>query len=303
MEKASTPAAYAALTTSALVWGGSIVGQKLALGAFSAVETSLIRGIGALAILIPLWWWTEGGRTTLTPRDLKLLSLLGLGVLGNHLLTLFGLRYIGASTAGVLIGASPAITALLSSLLVRDIPFRKVAGGCAVSFAGVTLVSGVGGEAPIGDHPWLGGTLVLLGLVSWALYSIGGRQVMQRLSPLTVNWTTLLLSLLLQIPLLWTDQKMLLSGTDSVPISGWLAVGYLIVFATALGQQAWLFGVQGVGPSRAGVFVNLIPVSALLLSALVLGEAIGIREIAGIVLILTGVWLVGRQSEPQTRGD
>ncbi|MCS6295378.1 MAG: DMT family transporter [Nitrospira sp.] len=303
MEKASTPAAYAALTTSALVWGGSIVGQKLALGAFSAVETSLIRGIGALAILIPLWWWTEGGRTTLTPRDLKLLSLLGLGVLGNHLLTLFGLRYIGASTAGVLIGASPAITALLSSLLVRDIPFRKVAGGCAVSFAGVTLVSGVGGDAPIGDHPWLGGTLVLLGLVSWALYSIGGRQVMQRLSPLTVNWTTLLLSLLLQLPLLWTDQKMLLSGTDSVPISGWLAVGYLIVFATALGQQAWLFGVQGVGPSRAGVFVNLIPVSALLLSALVLGEAIGIREITGIVLILTGVWLVGRQSEPQTRGD
>ena len=301
MEKPSASAAYAALTISALVWGGSIVGQKLALGAFSAVETSLIRGIGALAILIPLWWWTEGGRTALTARDLKVLSLLGLGVLGNHLLTLFGLRYIGASTAGVLIGASPAITALLSSLLVRDIPFSKVAGGCAVSFAGVALVSGIGGDAPLGDHPWLGGALVLLGLVSWALYSIGGRQVMERLSPLTVNWTTLSLSLLLQIPLLWTDQKMLVTGTSAVPVSGWLAVGYLIVFATALGQQAWLFGVQGVGPSRAGVFVNLIPVSALLLSAVILGEAIGAREIAGIVLILTGVWLVGRQTEPQHR--
>lgn len=301
MEKPSASAAYAALTISALVWGGSIVGQKLALGAFSAVETSLIRGIGALAILIPLWWWTEGSRTTLTARDLKVLSLLGLGVLGNHLLTLFGLRYIGASTAGVLIGASPAITALLSSLLVRDIPFSKVAGGCAVSFAGVALVSGIGGDAPMGDHPWLGGALVLLGLVSWALYSIGGRQVMERLSPLTVNWTTLSLSLLLQIPLLWTDQKMLLTGASAVPLSGWLAVGYLIVFATALGQQAWLFGVQGVGPSRAGVFVNLIPVSALLLSAVILGEAIGGREIAGIVLILTGVWLVGRQTEPQQR--
>lgn len=298
MEKPSASAAYAALTISALVWGGSIVGQKLALGAFSAVETSLIRGIGALAILIPLWWWTEGSRTTLTARDLRVLSLLGLGVLGNHLLTLFGLRYIGASTAGVLIGASPAITALLSSLLVRDIPFSKVAGGCAVSFAGVALVSGIGGDAPMGDHPWLGGALVLLGLVSWALYSIGGRQVMERLSPLTVNWTTLSLSLLLQIPLLWTDQKMLLTGTSAVPVAGWLAVGYLIVFATALGQQAWLFGVQGVGPSRAGVFVNLIPVSALLLSAVILGEAIGAREIAGIVLILTGVWLVGRQTEP-----
>lgn len=262
-----------------------------------------MRGFGALAILIPLWWWTEGGRTILTARDLKVLSLLGVGVLGNHLLTLFGLRYVGASTAGVLIGASPTITALLSSLLVRDVPFSKVAAGCAVSFAGVALVSGIGGDAPIGDHPWLGGLLVLLGLVSWALYSIGGRQVMERLSPLTVNWTTLLLSLLLQIPLLWTDQKMLLTGSSAVPISGWLALGYLIVFATALGQQAWLFGVQGVGPSRAGVFVNLIPVSALLLSAMILGEAIGIREIAGIGLILTGVWLVGRQTEPQKGSD
>ena len=207
-----------------------------------------------------------------------------------------GATFIGAATAGVIIGASPAITALLSSLLVRDIPFNTVAAGCAVSFAGVALVSGVGGEAPSGDNPWLGGTLVLLGLVSWALYSIGGRQVMERLSPLTVNWTTLLLSLLLQIPLLWTDQKLLLTGATAVPISGWVALVYLIVFATALGQQAWLYGVQGVGPSRAGVFVNLIPVSALLLSALVLGEAIGMREIVGIALILAGVWLVGWQS-------
>jgi drug/metabolite transporter (DMT)-like permease len=75
-----------------------------------------------------------------------------------------------------------------------------------------------------------------------------------------------------------------------------MAMVYLIVFATALGQQAWLYGVQGIGPSRAGVFVNLIPVSALSLSAVVLGEPIGAKEIAGIVLILAGVWLVGWQS-------
>lgn len=303
MEKPTAFAAYAALTISALVWGGSIVGQKLALGAFSTVETSVLRGVGALAILIPLWWWTEGGHTTFTTRDLRLLSLLGFGVLGNHLLTLFGLRYVGASTAGVIIGASPVITALLSSLFVRDIPFRTVAAGCAVSFAGVALVSGVGGSAPSGENPWLGGILVLLGLVSWALYSIGGRQVMERLSPLTVNWTTLLFSLLPQIPLLWTDQKLLLSGPAVVPFSGWLALLYLIVFATALGQQAWLYGVKGVGPSRAGVFVNLIPVSALLLSALVLDEAIGVREVVGIVLILAGVWLVGWQSARLKRAD
>ena len=276
MGNASTLPAYGALTTAAVVWGGSIVYQKLALGSFSAVETSVLRGLGALGILIPLWWWQEGGAVKFSPRDVSALALLGVAVLGNHLLTLFGLRYIGAAAAGVIIGASPAITAFLSSLLIQDVPFRAVAAGCTVSFLGVVLVSGTAGGAE-GERPLLGGTLVVLGLVSWAFYTIGGRRSMERFSPLTVNWTTLLISILLQIPLLWTDQKAVVTGVSSVSLSGWLSLGYLIVFATALGQQAWLYGVKGIGPSRAGVFVNLIPVSAVILSALVLGERIGAK--------------------------
>ena len=301
MRTPSELGAFVALVIAAVVWGGSIVFQKLALSSFSAVEVSVLRGLGALALLIPLWWWQEGKGVKFSTRDVAVFALLGLGVLGNHLLTLFGLRYIGAAAAGVIIGASPAITAFLSALLIRDIPFRAVWLGCAVSFAGVVLVSGVGGESAAGERPWLGGTLVVLGLVSWALYTIGGRQTMERFSPLTVNWTTLLFSILPQIPLLCTDQKMTIAGIESVPTSGWLALAYLIVFATALGQQAWLYGVQGIGPSRAGVFVNLIPVSALVLSALILGEQVGAKELAGIGLILTGVWLVNWQSARQAR--
>ena len=193
-------AGYSALTLAAILWGGSIVGQKIALGFFSVVETSLLRGVGALLILIPLWWWQEGSRVHFSARDRMIILFLGLGVLGNHLLTLFGLRYISAAAAGVIIGASPALTAPLSSLLIRDVPFRTVAGGCVLSFGGVALVSGLGSEASTGSHPWLGGMLVLLGLVSWALYTIGGRRIMERLSPLTVNWTTLAISLLFQFP-------------------------------------------------------------------------------------------------------
>jgi drug/metabolite transporter (DMT)-like permease len=123
---------------------------------------------------------------------------------------------------------------------------------------------------------------------------------MERFSPLTVNWTTLSFSIFPQILLLGMDQKALTVGLGTVPLADWLVVGYLIVFATALGQQAWLYGVQGIGPSRAGVFVNLIPVSALVLSALLLGERIGLTEVAGIVMVLAGVWLVNRQSARQT---
>ena len=294
MPDGSPALAYAALTTAAVAWGGSIVAQKIALGSFSPVEVSVLRGLGALLILIPLWWWQEGRKVTLSLRDVVILAVLGLGVLGNHLLTLFGLRYIDASTAGVIIGASPVITAFLSSLLIRDVPFRIVLPGCVLSFAGVALVSGMSRPGVEGERLWVGGVLVVLGLVSWAMYTIGSRHIMERLSPLTVNWTTLLFSILLQIPLLLTDTKMLGTGVETVAASSWLALLYLIVFATALGQQAWLYGVRGVGPSRAGVFVNLIPVSALVFAALVLGDRIQMKELIGIMLILAGVWLVNR---------
>lgn len=294
----TSSAAYAALTTAAVVWGGSVVAQKVALGPFSPVEVSVIRGLGALLILVPLWLWREG-TAAFSVRDVGVLALLGVAVLANHLLMLIGLQFIGAGAAGVIIGASPTITAFLSSLIIHDLPFRQVWVGCAVSFVGVLFVSGMNGEVNAGDNPLLGGGAILLSLVSWALYTIGSRQVMERLSSLTVNWTTLLLSIVLQIPLLFMNQQVLAGGVDTVPLSGWMALFYVIVFATALGQQAWLYGVEGVGPSRAGIFVNLIPVSALVLSFFILEESIGWGDILGIGFILLGVWLVNRQSSRQ----
>jgi len=289
-------AAYAALITASVVWGGSVVAQKVALGAFSAVEVSVFRGLGALGILIPLWWWQEKPTMKWIPRDLGVLTVLGVGVVGNHLLILYGLHFIDAGAAGVIIGASPAITAFLSAVILKDVPFSQVWVGCAISFIGVAFVSGVNASASSGENPLIGGILVVLALVSWALYTIGSRRVMERMSPLTVNWTTLFISILIQIPLLWTDYKVLDAGISSIPPSGWMALVYVIVFATALGQQAWLYGVSGVGPSRAGVFTNLIPVSSLLLSLTILGESLDLVKGIGIVLVLSGVWLVTRSS-------
>ena len=232
--------------------------------------------------------------------DLRTLFWLGLGVLGNHLLILIGLKYVSGAVAGVIIGSAPVVTALLSALMIHDVPLRAVWAGSLLSFLGVGLVSVAGFQA-VGERPLLGSTLVFLGVVSWALYSIGSRAVMERLSALTVNWTTLLVATVLQIPLLRTDQKMLQAGVSSVAIIDWFALGYLIVFATAVAQQAWLFGVKGIGPSRASVLGNLTPVAAVALSAVILREAVGLVELIGITLILAGVWVVHRETSKLSR--
>ncbi|MCP9471657.1 MAG: DMT family transporter [Nitrospira sp.] len=295
----STTLAYGSVVLAAVLWGGSIVAQKMALGSFSPVEASVFRDVGGLAILLVTWWVQERGTLAIARSDLSLLGLLGLGVLGNHLLILMGLNYVSGAVGGVIIGSSPVVTSLLSALLIRDVPLRTVWLGAVLSFAGVGLVSVAGFQAA-GEQPLLGGTLVFLGVVSWALYSIGSRTIMDRLSALTVNWTTLLVATVLQIPLLWTDRKVMDAGVSSVTTSDWLALGYLIIFATAVAQQAWLFGVKGVGPSRASVLGNLTPVAAIGLSALILNESVGPVEMTGIGLILAGVWSVNRQTAKQS---
>ena len=295
MSQPSTTVAYGSVVLAAVLWGGSIVAQKMALGSFSAVEASVLRDIGGLTILFATWWSKERGAITISRADIRLLGLLGLGVLGNHLLILMGLNYVSGAVGGVIIGSSPVVTALLSAMLIRDVPLRAVWAGSLLSFAGVGLVSVAGFQAA-GEQPLLGSILVFLGVVSWALYSIGSRTIMERISALTVNWTTLMVATVLQIPLLWTDQKMLQTGVGSVTTSDWLALGYLILFATAVAQQAWLFGVKGIGPSRASILGNLTPVAAIGLSVLILGESVGMIEVIGIGLILAGVLIVNRQT-------
>ena len=286
---------YGAIVVAAVLWGGSIVAQKLALSGFSAVEASVLRDIGGLVILVITWWWQGGSLALLTPRDYRTLALLGVGVLGNHLLILIGLKFVSGAVGGVIIGSLPVLTALLSALFIQDVPLRVVWAGSLLSFLGVGVVS-VAGFSVAGEQPLLGGTLVFLGVASWALYTIGSRAIMERVSALTVNWTTLLAATALQIPLLWTDQKMLRTGFASVALADWLALAYLVVFATAIAQQAWLFGVKNIGPSRASVLGNLTPVAAVVLSALILNEVVGGVEIIGIILILFGVWIVHWQT-------
>lgn len=295
MVSPSSTVAHGFVGLAAVLWGGSIVAQKLALGSFSAVEASVLRDIGGLVILLATWWWQEGTFGTITRADLRGLALLGLGVLGNHLLILLGLKYVSGAVGGIIIGSSPVVTALLSAMFIQDVPLRAVWMGGLLSFAGVGLVSIAGFQAA-GEQPLLGSLLVFLGVVSWALYSIGSRTMMERVSALTVNWTTLLVATVLQIPLLWMDRKMLNAGMESVSPGDWLALGYLVVFATAMAQQAWLFGVKGIGPSRAAVVGNLTPVAAVALSALILQESVGLVELIGIALILAGVWVVNRQT-------
>ena len=213
------------------------------------------------------WWAKEGGAMKLTRRRHRLLGLLGLGVSGNHLLILMGLNYVSGAVGGVIIGSSPVVTALLSAMLIRGCAVAGGLGGGVLSFAGVGLVSVAGFQAA-GERPLLGSTLVFLRGRELGACSIGSRTIMERISALTVNWTTLMVATVLADPTAVgrskNDECRDRFG-DDVRLAGARVSYYFCDRSGAAGLACSVS--KGIGPSRASVSGISTPVAAIGLSA------------------------------------
>jgi drug/metabolite transporter (DMT)-like permease len=72
------------------------------------------------------------------------------------------------------------------------------------------------------------------------------------------------------------------------------AIGYVSVFAAVLAYIAWNRGVNLVGPNRAGLFLHLMPVYAIVLAGLFLGERVQLHHLVGVLLIVLGILLTTR---------
>ena len=91
--------------------------------------------------------------------------------------------------------------------------------------------------------------------------------------------------------------SLIIRGEFAVPkvsTHAWLALVYMGVLGTAVAFVWFLEGVQVLGPARAAIFVNLVPVAAIALGVLLLGEQITLAMLAGACLVVAGVWIVNR---------
>ena len=125
--------------------------------------------------------------------------------------------------------------------------------------------------------------------VSWATYTVLSRPQLERHSPLKVTG----LSMLAGTPglLLATAPEWLGQDWAAVPWQGWLGLAYSTVLAIGLAYVVWNTAVKAVGSARTAIYSNLQPVMAMLVGWLWLGESLAWLQIAGAVVILSGVYL------------
>jgi drug/metabolite transporter (DMT)-like permease len=80
----------------------------------------------------------------------------------------------------------------------------------------------------------------------------------------------------------------------------WLSICYLGIFGTVVGFVWYYQGVERIGPTKAGLFINFVPIFAILFSFLILKEEITISLAAGAVLVISGVYLTNKTSKVRT---
>jgi drug/metabolite transporter (DMT)-like permease len=307
-----SPRNLALLVIPPMAWAGNAVVGRMLVGAMPPVAMNAMRWALVALLLLPLAW-----RVLRQPRQLagRWPYLLALGVLGIG--SYNALQYLALQTSSpvnvTLIGASVPIW----MMLVGWAGFGQclVAWqwlGAALSLCGVLLVMGQGDLGVLWHLKVTpGDALMLLASLVWALYSwllAHPPALMRGPHRPDWNWAEFLFVQAL-LGLLWATACSGLEALwlgDSAPQvwpgsrwQVWAGLGFIAVVPSILAYRCWALGVQAVGPTTAGLFINLIPVFAALWAALFLGQMPRWYHPVALLLIASGILVTARAQAPQ----
>ncbi len=214
------------------------------------------------------------------------------GVMGFPLLLYWGLQFTTATNAALINATGPLVTAVLAGILLKEqLSPRYVLGGI-ISFFGVGLITSGGSLGRLlGFHLNAGDLYVLVAVVLWGLYSVIGRRATRSRSVFSVTVISTWMALPLFLGAAAVGWK---PATTNWSWHLLLALIYIGIFPSAVAFLSWNEGVRRVGPSRAMVFYNMLPVYGSILGVFLLGESLGPQHFIGGGLILAGSFIAIR---------
>lgn len=288
------------LLLMALIWGVNFPVIKVSLGELSPLAFNALRfsmaSLTVLGIVGAKGWVPWPDR-----QDWPLVLFLGL--LGNVVYQgffIFGIDATFAGNAAILLATIPLWTLILSTLLGHERPGPRVWTGVLVALVGMVLVV-LGGEAGVhlGSDTFRGDLLIVGAALTWSMYTVGSRNLLEKYGSLPVTaWTLWVGSsglILLGIP------SLLRTPFPSTSALAWMGVGYAGILAIGLAYLLWYRGVQRIGSSRTAVYQNLTPVIALVAAWIWLGETPLPLQLAGALAVLVGLALARMGGEKNKR--
>lgn len=272
--------------------GSSVVVGKIITGNFPVFLSQGISLVLALSVLIPLSVKLEGKSFRPSGKDLAILFLQALsGMFLFRVFMLYGLKYASAVHSGILTSTTPAVVAVISFVFLKESATWSKAAGITASFAGVLAINSAGMLYPSGTskNQILGSILILLAVVCEALLTVLRKITVGSISPIKGTTFVCLFSFVLFLPFSIKDAAIF--DFRQVSLNQWLMLAYFGIIVTAAAYILWFKGVSGVPASTAAVYTACMPVSAVLLSYLILNESFSWIHALGILLAVSGMLL------------
>ncbi len=286
---------YLSLVLTMFLWGGTFIAGRLLAGSVEPASAAFLRFLIASAAMVVVTRLVEK-RLILPPKKMWVpLTLLGMtGVFTYNVLFFNGLHHISAGRASLIVASTPLVITLAAAFFLHERLTSLKACGILLSLIGAITVISNGHPGSLFSGGFGPGEKALIGCVlSWSAYSLIGRSVLVTLSPLTaVCYSSIIGTLLLSVP---AAREGLFRNISNVSLLDWTSLAYLGLGGTALGFSLYYQGIKKIGATRAGIFINLVPLFSILLSWLILGESVKPIVLAGGILVLTGVALTNSQ--------
>ena len=285
---------YLLLTLTPLFWSVNwIVGRGLH-HEIPPMAMTFFRWLFAIAILAPFALRHVRRDWAVISRHWR--TMLGLGALGiglHNALAYLGLNYTTATNGVILNSFIPVMIVTIAWVFLRERLAPWQIAGLAISLAGVLAILSQGSLETLAAFRLNGGDLlVILSMAMWSTYTVALRWRPSGLHPLSFLFVLAVIGDACVLPL-WLGE-MALGHRPDWTLEAFAAFVAVALFSSVLAYIFWNRGVEQVGASVAGLFVHLMPVFGVLLAWVFLGETLGWHHVAGIALILAGIWVTSR---------
>lgn len=291
IQKTMTASDWALLVTLSVVWGGSFLFVGIAvkeLPPLTIAACRVVMGAAALLIVLRLMGIALPGRRE------AWIAFFGMGILNNvipMILIVWGQTRIASGLASILNATTPLFTVIVAHFLTSDerLTGQRLAG-VAVGFLGVAVM--IGASALRSWNADIPAQLAVLGAaLSYGFASVFGRRFRAMgIPPMATAAGQVTASSAILLPL-----SLAIDGPWSLPAPGAgtvLALVALALVSTAFAYILFFRLLARAGATNVGLVTFLIPVSAILFGALILGERLELRHMAGMALIGSGLVLI-----------
>jgi drug/metabolite transporter (DMT)-like permease len=277
-----------------VIWGSNFSVVKYALRDFPEVSFNALRliiasAVFAVAIAVVRGRARAGLRQpepAIAPREWRALFFLGMIGTGFYqLLFLAGVARTSVANSALIFGCTPVAVAIMSSIAGHDRLTLGRWAGAALSFTGIYTLVGL--RAELSTATFAGDAMIFGAMLCWSVYSVAAAPLLERHSPLVVTgWAmisgTVVYLVFAVVPMLRTDWP-------AISSLSWALMTASALLALAFSYIVWYTAVQRIGSARTAIYSNLTPIVAMIVAAVWLGEAITRTQIAGALLILSGV--------------